>query len=61
MKTKTKLNQTEVKQIECLIERLDKLYFKYEKKDIKLNYGNGTVSEQLNCAVAALTTIIQEY
>ena len=55
------INASECKTIEAIQNRLEKLYKKFEKDDVALNFGNGTVSEQLNCAMAALECILQEY
>lgn len=32
-----------------------------EENDCALHYGNGTVESQLNCSIAALETILQEF
>lgn len=58
---RAKLNQAEIKSIRALENRLCRLAEKIEENDVPLNYGNGTASTQLNCAIAALETILQEY
>lgn len=58
---RTKLNKEEIKAIEAMQRRLCRLAEKVEENDVPLNYGNGTASTQLNCAIAALETILQEY
>ena len=56
-----KLNKREVRAILTLSVKLDDLRACIERDDVELNYNNGTASEQLGCAVAALDNILQEY
>ena len=56
-----KLNKQEVKTLESLYRRLCAVYDHLEENDVELHYGNGSVEAQLNCAAAALETILQEY
>lgn len=58
---RTKLNKREIEALARLQDRLAKLQDDVEKNDVELHYGNGTASEQISCAVAALETILQEY
>ena len=58
---RTKLTKAEIHAIDSIEERLCKMAKKMEEKDIELHYGNGTVSAQLYCAIAALETILQEF
>lgn len=59
---KTRLNKAEVEQIQRLADRLWKIRNKYQDNDIELQVeGNGTVRSNLDCAVAYLDTILQEY
>lgn len=59
---RSKLTQRELSIIESASKRLDKLYYELvdSDRDVALNYGNGTVSSQLFCAVTALVCIAQE-
>ena len=56
-----RLSKEEVRKILNLSFKLDNLRNDIEEKDVELKYGNGTASEQLGCAVAALDCILQEY
>lgn len=60
-----KLNAKQVKELEALFNRIDKVAKKYDEEegtDIPMGiYGNGTVGSNLNCALASLETILQEY
>ena len=62
---KTRLSKKEIAAIISVSERVNKLYKKYDVEkgtDIELQIeGNGTVGGCLDCALAALDTIIQEY
>ena len=58
---RAKLNKQEVKALEAMMGRLCRIYDKLEENDSELHYGNGTVATQVNCAIAALETILQEY
>lgn len=58
---RTKLNKREIEILVRLQERLAKLQEPIEENDVELHYGNGTVSEQIGCAIAALETILQEF
>jgi hypothetical protein len=56
-----KLNKREVQKILRLSFKLDDLRNEIEENDVELQFGNGTASEQLGCAIAALDCILQEY
>lgn len=60
-----KLNAKQVRELEALFNRIDKVAKKYDEEegtDVPLGiYGNGTVGSNLNCALASLETILQEY
>ena len=56
-----RLNKQEVKMLDNICERLNKIYRQLEDRDVELHYGNGTVVDQIGCACAALETILQEY
>ena len=58
---RAKLNKQEVKTLESLYRRLCAIYDHLEENDVELHYGNGSVESQLNCAAAALETILQEF
>lgn len=55
------LNEKEVLELARLQLRLCKIYNKISEDDVQLNYGNGVASEQIDIAIAALETILQEY
>lgn len=57
-----KLNKTQQEQLYNTYIKLCRLYNKYRDNDIALEIeGNGTVAENLSCAVASFETILQEY
>lgn len=56
-----RLNKAEIKTLDSIMERLDKVYKHFEEKDVELNFGNHSVATQLSCALASLETILQEY
>lgn len=59
---RTKLNKREIATIIKLQERIEKMARSLEDdNDIVLHHGNGTASDQLNCAMASLECIIQEH
>ena len=58
---RTKLTKQEIKAIASIQSRLCKIADKMGENDCELRYGNGTVATQLNCSIAALETILQEY
>lgn len=48
--------------LEGFSERLSRFSSHFEGEcDVSLNYGNGSVHEQLDIALAAFETILQEY
>ena len=51
---RTKLTKAEVKTLSKLADRL-------EEDDVDLHYGNGTAASQVDCAIAAIESILQEY
>ena len=58
---RTKLTLQEIKTISSIENRLLRLVEKMDENDCELHYGNGTVASQLNCSIAALETILQEF
>ena len=56
-----KLTRAEIQAIVSLDNRIRKMAEKMEENDVELHYGNGSVESQLNCAAAALETILQEF
>ena len=56
-----RLTKGEIRAIVTLDNRIRKLAEKMEENDVELHYGNGSVESQLNCAAAALETILQEF
>lgn len=58
---RTKLTQEEIRSIISIEQRLIKMAEKMEENDVELHYGNGTVESNLNCAIASLETILQEF
>lgn len=56
-----KLSKAEISQLDNLQYQLDKIRKEIEENEVQLNYGNGTASEQISCAVASLECILQEY
>lgn len=56
-----RLNKSEVRSLEAMMDKLCRIYDKLEENDAELHYGNGTVATQVSCAIAALETILQEY
>ena len=58
---RTKFTKREVAQIGDLQDQLIEVRNKMEKRNCELHYGNGSVAEQLDCAVTALEAILQEF
>jgi DNA-binding protein YbaB len=56
-----RLTKQEIRAIVSLDNRIRKMAEKMEENDVELHYGNGSVESQLNCAAAALETILQEF
>lgn len=56
-----RLTKAEIQAIVSLDNRIRKMAEKMEENDVELHYGNGSVESQLNCAAAALETILQEF
>ena len=56
-----RLTKAEIQAILSLDNRIRKMAEKMEENDVELHYGNGSVESQLNCAAAALETILQEF
>lgn len=56
-----KLTKAEIQAIVSLDNRIRKMAEKMEENNVELHYGNGSVESQLNCAAAALETILQEF
>lgn len=56
-----KLNKKEIQTLVGISLKLNKLQKDIEENDVELQYGNGTASEQISCASAALECILQEY
>lgn len=63
MAQKTRLNKQELRQIYSVYCRLIEIEKKFQdENDIPLQIeGNGSVAENLSCALASLDTILQEY
>lgn len=57
---RTKLNKQEIKSLESVYRKLCGIFYKLEENDVELNYGNGTASTQVDCAIAAIECILQE-
>lgn len=47
--------------ISSVYKRIDALRSYFEVHDVSLNYGNGSIFNQLDCALASLDCILQEY
>ena len=58
---RTKLTKAEIRALDSIDNRLRKMAEKMDENDCELHFGNGTVATQLNCAIAALETILQEF
>ena len=62
---KARLNKRELNAIDRIADRLCELRDKFDEekngKNVALNYGNGSVYDQIGCALAALDCILQEY
>jgi hypothetical protein len=58
---RTKLTKAEVKTLASIQARLSKLADRLEEDDVDLHYGNGTAASQVDCAIAAIESILQEY
>lgn len=55
------LKSSQVSKLETIARKLDSLSLEFEdSSNVSLNFGNGSVSEQLSIARAALDTIFQE-
>lgn len=61
MKSKTSLSSSQCSKINSIYWKLVNLRNQFEDSDLLLNYGNGSVMEQLDVAIAALECIGQEY
>lgn len=56
-----RLTKAEIQAILSLDNRIRKMAENMEENDVELQFGNGSVESQLNCAAAALETILQEF
>lgn len=56
-----KVNKVTLTSLKGLQDRICTIYQRFVDNDVELHFGNGTVSEQLSCAIAALECILQEY
>ena len=56
-----KLTKQEIRTLKSIESRLSKIADKMDENDCELNYGNGSVASQLNCSIAALETILQDF
>lgn len=56
-----KLTKQEIRTLKSIESRLSRIADKMEENDCELHYGNGTCASQLNCSIAALETILQEF
>lgn len=54
------MTKKEINTLETIMDKLNKFQEIFEYNDYELNYGNGTIYEQIGCAIAALETIYQE-
>lgn len=61
MDMETKLTYSQRCRLHTLYWEIISLRNDLEKSNLPLNYGNGSVQEQLDCASAALDCIYQEY
>lgn len=62
MKEKTRLTKAEVNQLVSIQTKLSLLQEKYEKLGLVCRIeSNGTVADNLDCAIASLEVILQEY
>lgn len=61
MKSKTSLLYSQRSKLNSIYWKLVNLRNQFEDSDLLLNYGNGSVMEQLDVAIAALECIGQEY
>jgi len=58
---RTKLTKAEIKTLASIQARLNKMADRLEEDDVELHYGNGTAASQVDCAIAAIESILQEY
>ena len=58
---RTKLTKREIQTLKSIESRLCKIADKMDENDCELHYGNGSVASQLNCSIAAIETILQEF
>lgn len=58
---RAKLNESEISKLCSIQNRLITMRDDIEKNDVELNHGNGTASGQIDCAIASLECILQEY
>ena len=58
---RTRLTKQETQTLRSIEARLNRLADKMVENDCELHYGNGSVASQLNCSIAALETILQEF
>jgi len=56
-----RLSKREIQALSSISERLVTMRDRIEENDVELQYGNGTASEQVSCAIAAIDCILQEY
>lgn len=58
-----RLRKSDIEKIDRLAERLSLLRdsLQLDERDLPLSHGNGSVVEQLGCALCALDCILQEH
>lgn len=57
-----RLNKQELQQLTSIFNKLCKLEEHFQDNDLQLQIeGNGTVRDNINCAIASLEVILQEY
>jgi hypothetical protein len=56
-----RLTKQEIRTLKSIESRLCRMADKMDENDCELHYGNGSVASQLNCSIAAIETILQEF
>lgn len=60
LRTISNLNRYELRSLYALSDRIELWRMHFEERDVALNYGNGSISEQLAGAACCLEMILQE-
>lgn len=55
-----KISKSRYLKLLTIQSKLEKLRSEFELFDVPLYYGNGSIEQQLSCALAAIETIFQE-